>query len=136
VSAGHSASVPVIAPGTEGDGGVIVTVALLSDIAPAVESALPNNKDPDAKLIAPVEIKVPPKLEFTAKLKAPLTCQYTLQKEAPFIRLKFDAVVVPTEKAPPILIIKIGFARDCPSKVIVPSNEVAAPVLYMPGRIV
>src|SRR5688572_436306 len=70
------------------------TTLVLVEIAPAVERALPSSSAPKFKLIAPAANTLPLKIEFVPAAKAPLTCQYTLQAEAPFIKMTLDNVLV------------------------------------------
>ncbi len=53
----------------------MVTTLLWSEIAPALDKALPNKEDPSNKLMAPLTSNVPLKTLPSPKANAPLTCQ-------------------------------------------------------------
>ena len=110
----------------------IVTILFCSEMAPALERALPLSLAPSKRLIAPFANIVPWKIEFSPKSTWPFTCQNTLHSDAPFFNIIREFTVL--AKAPLILKINMEVGSPCPSKIRSPLMVDAAPMQYTLGN--
>ena len=109
----------------------ILTFADAMFIAPEIVNALPDNCTPDMRLIAPLTISVPLKIELLAMLTAPSIFQKTFFACAPLINNTFEPTLVP--KAPLTLMTNTALAFPRASKYSVSVKVTAASIKYVFG---
>src|SRR5688572_2007586 len=107
------------------------TTLLCISIAPAVVNPRPNKEDASNNVMAPAAIIVPRKVAPSPIVTAPLTCQYTLPREASLMSVTLANTAV--ESAPSIWKIKKAEGSHSATKTRSPLSTDAAPRQYMSG---